>query len=747
MRRSLARSAGIAGLRPWLAAMVAAALPHAAAAPSPQFPSSGGHVRWVGSAQHAQQEAGPLAGSTPACAFEAVDAMLRVEPGVVRCAERMSILVRAPVAAVRAALQQAPGLRRMQFEDTPGNALFGSSDWQPLLLARRPDLRRQIVTQRLRDPLAEAARQGSFAPAQLARIEAEALASHDAAFNDIVALPERDLPLPGVTARLRRGNPQENEGSGTLEQVQVHDASSFFGPGTSVVSLYRLEVQREWARRGGFLQLPFPLDLQRIGLKRQFVPRALFDEVLGALGPLAGAEGLRTSDTPARDWMSAPAAPPQGPLIAATTDGASIPEFHRFEGEGFVYAGDLLALPDGSLLAAGENWGRQEANVASVQRLRPGASGALRHEAAWRSADEALRGVRHLRMGWAHDVWWTARTPESRDGDLQTDQVFRWAFDTADAQQWTVQRPATARDWLLDAQAGPLFPNREALYGRGRGEAAPALLGAAADDWRTAAQVPTAIALSPRVPVPTAQRLQTLQTAFRQVLEAQSLRVRDADRHWWLDRYLFSTDARTGRIRSDATHARPIDCRSMRCLGSREAGWLAHAGTRTLPVDASGAPDRAVIEALDRHEPDWQQRAFDPQRRYRDIAGALMQRRVPFARFASLEFYGLADGDHRAAVLLPGDGARAMARSAHGRWLAAVSPDGGRQAAVLVDVEGLQVLQARLPEGAGRVDALAFSWDGATLWGLTRRGLIAWPLAGATRDAARGTAVPDQVRR
>jgi len=91
-----------------------------------------------------------------------------------------------------------------------------------------------------------------------------------------------------------------------------------------------------------------------------------------------------------------------------------------------------------------------------------------------------------------------------------------------------------------------------------------------------------------------------------------------------------------------------------------------------------------------------------------------------------------------------------VARSAHGRLLA-ISDNSGL--AVVLDMkEGKPLATLRMPKDYA-IDTMVFSWQGDKLWiyarkaeGAGRRKMIVWDIPGELADAAQGMEVPDQMR-
>jgi hypothetical protein len=180
----------------------------------------------------------------------------------------------------------------------------------------------------------------------------------------------------------------------------------------------------------------------------------------------------------------------------------------------------------------------------------------------------------------------------------------------------------------------------------------------------------------------------------------QLLRVRDPERAWWADTFVFATRLSDGAIAGGS--ARPLlgdDAGAALDLGSLEGDWLAR-------VDPGG--DQAA-----------------PSLMLTPLQGEREARRWPLA----------------------GSGVVAMARSAHGRWLAALGEEPSSAPVHLIDTHGKgPALSLPLPAAsacAGPVQLLAFAWDGASLWGSTPCGLVRWPLPANGRDPAAGSAAPD----
>ncbi len=704
---------------------VAAAPPAMLAIPAPPA-----NVRWI--AQSVYLRAASSASTAmprEACSFDKdIDPMLRIDDaaGTVACAESMVLVVPASVARVREALAPFLARQKIKLEPMRGNRLFAFPGWHPLLMAQRPDLRRAVTDAQLGPMLDRAQAEGALTEDEVGRLKARATAQTDRYFAEVSALPEFEADAEGYSGEVGRGHPRDNNGSGHSTRLQISDAHSFFGPEMAVVRLARLEAKTEWQERSGFMHLPFPLNLNKQQVTRELVAADGWTGVESALSSLARpdtsagarglARGLVVAERPA-DLMPAgpaPAAPASKLLLptspARDAEARFLPYDASSDIAGFSYPSDLLALPDGSLLLGGESWNGGRLGQQSVKRFTlDGSRAALRMEAVW---DGSGKGGVELQRGWNADVWW-----RYRDASDQARMV-RWSITGGAMPALPVPKSLGRAQWIVHPGLGPLFPNRRAIHGE---------LASSGDPDRAAALAalaqPPADGSSPgqskagaTIPVAGGVRQDVLRRISANTKPSALLRVRDAKASWWFDWSIYSTRfAGAALSASSATPDGDNDC-YRGCLGSLEAGWLARKSSIGLPTRdgvSAGAPDRAAMPRAQ--------------------------------RFESVTLTNLRTGALLHTIVVPGSVVEGIARSASGRLLAIASraPDNYLS---LVDLRApARSTQHVVPDGAGSLERVAFSWDGKTLWGSAQRGLIAWPVPREQQDAAHGDAAPDQV--
>lgn len=710
-----------------------------------EFPAPDPHVRWInGTGQ-----------PTQTCTHDGAPVLLRQDRGQLSCAREFWLLADAPPAAVRQALDGVLARQGFRFEEVPDFPViaFRNGAWQGVLLSRRPDLRTQLANQALGARLAQARAQGDFTPAQLARVEADALGRTTAVIQELRALPEFVQGPPAFFAHRGHGNPDRNPGEGAREHIAIFDAAALFGSGTTLVYLSRREARMAYRESSGFLQLPFPFNRQRFQSAHDAVPIALSTTVQQALAAVAGARGTRATDR-AADWRLPTAPARQSPVLAAwPTARAAAPEaeFWRFDrNAGFAYPKALMSLPDGRLLLAGGTWGEEPHGQAHLMQLLARPDGTIQYQSLWQGASWGFTPALDTHQ---KALWWTL-------GDKEQRHLLRWSLEDGSIESREIPATLNREPTVIHPERGPLWANWVAFHGfrslANVAEESSVLLAPAArapagppgDGIRDQHDPP---GMQSVLPLPNGERLRllTLAGVYPPSPRAEALPVRDARRLWWVDEFIFATAHSDGRLAGGAGRRSNRACAYQGpCLGSVEGNWLAHARRMTLPRLPQGGPDRAAVAELLAADPHW-----DPGHDTVDQpplggwASAVLGRRVDIDSFLVLELSPLEGDGLPRAWALPGSDLSALARSANGHWLASLSKRDGRTHVHLIDTRQHEApIPLALPEGM-YVELLAFSADGRSLWAASRRGLLHWPLPESWRDPARRGSAPDQIRR
>ncbi len=387
------------------------------------------------------------------------------------------------------------------------------------------------------------------------------------------------------------------------------------------------------------------------------------------------------------------------------------------------YPQDLLPLPDGDLLLSLEAIDRNGPR-AELWRVHPtAAAGPWPSERLW----QGRNGARQLMAEADGGAVWFRGTP----AEGEPERLFVYRAATRQLQGYTVDGASTAAGtrWELDAAQRPT------VFDHGPDPVPRAGFG----DSRLAVGAPTGAPPPAGGPWPFA----TVLRAPRQALMERAakgntllwpVRLRDPQALWIEDgQGLAALDPANGRVqRAFALPQRfgaadPNDASGTAQwvptpLGSLEGRWIATGFVLMLPEPPdAGAP------------------VFAPG------AGASAR----LSRFVGMHVVDSRDGQVRVSALLgEADSLGAAARSAHGRLLAlgADGPSAGAPQVALWPLAGGGE-PLRLEAGSpGALTALAFSWDGTTLWALGDRGLLRWTLPAALHDAADAGAYPEHSR-
>ena len=638
-------------------------------------------------------------------------------------AQQVFLRVDAPFAQVQPLLQAAlSGLGGYKASQASQTLAYLSDPWPRVWLSRRPDLRAALVQGEERAALEQAVREGAMS-ADEARAElAWALASTDSAPQDRIGMPAWQAQTPSflATRQERFGLWRSSRGVTTME---AFDAGFLFGRPTTAVRLEREDTYPnprykffDWNRN---ILSSAPAK----ELTHRLVPAPAFEALAAALrraqlpfavasSPLAWAEPVALPEPPAVRLQL----PGESRLLRPQSFALSrLPEFP----EGITYPGTLLALPGGDLLLSGEFFrhGRREQGVWRLSRQ--GAT--LAAQAVWTGHSPGRR----LTLGRDGGTAWFSGLA-SADG---APQLFR--YDVAARRLVSGPVPSLPpaggaddkawpdNDWLLDGEQQPLAWTRSHS---GTGSAtAWQLQGQAPQEGRWKA----------------AERLRSTRPAHVPDTPSPVL-LRQARRLWTIDRSLVEWDADSGRL----LHSWPLPQRfgdfppapgvqhgpsgwDPQALGSAEGGWVAMGFTYLLPETSPGVP---LIETR--------------------AAGAEKQA-VPRERHSGVHIMDTASGRVRLSALVGPGLLSTFARSAGGRWLAVGGDPAWPRLWDLASGGAGYRLAGPAPTDArmAHPSALAFSWDGRSVWGLSRHQLLRWELPAEAADAAGGGRFPDQSRR
>jgi len=647
--------------------------------------------------------------------------------GAARAAEKAYLVVDASFASVQPAVQEALGaLGRFESSRSVGPLAYQFEGWDEVLLSRRPDLREALADRFARPRLELAQREGAITAAEFDLRLAQARANTASA-------PQDRIELDSFKATYAKYDAQQNTKYGLLGRshselgVVVFDVSAAFGRPTTAVLVSRRDEYPN-PNHGVFSGLR---DFNILGgsqtpptLTASVVPASVFNAVRTALVSVSSSDRVQIAPKPAA-WVASVKPPITAPAItlaAPRTDRPSLDaellpwsEVAGLSGDMITYLHDLLTLPNGDvLISAGE------IRTARVWRLQQ-VDGAWKSELVWQGTE----GARQLALSAdGGTVWFDSVRPDGRRGalvsyDVRTRQTRAFAVNLLDADG----RNRELSRWELTGTQTPAFfdhdylPRGDSPIGR---EVFQALLPAAPAPNQGGAWAFKPIFNALRQSM---MRMHTSNTLIWPVRwrGRQSLWVEDqtgiaelqADSGRVLRAY--RVPQRFGEIdHIDATGVAqwvPVP------LGSPQADWIALGFVLMLPDDGSLPPKP-------------------------DASGATQ-------RFVGMHVVNVKDGSVCLSALLGrADQLQAAARSANGQLLAlgsdGVSADAGG-AAALWDAKACQPsVWLTVPARSGSLSALAFSWNGADLWALTRKGLLRWRLPDGLRDAARAGSMPDQ---
>lgn len=647
--------------------------------------------------------------------------------GTARAAAEAYLVVDAPFASVQPAVQEALGaLGRFESSRSDGPLAYQFEGWDEVLLSRRPDLREALADRFARPRLELAQREGAITAAELDLRLAQARAN-------TASVPQDRIELDSFKATYAQYSAQQNTKYGLLGRshselgVVVFDVSAAFGRPTTAVSVSRRDEYPN-PNHGVFSGLR---DFNILGgsqtsptLTASVVPASVFNAVRTALVSVSSSDRVQIAPNPAT-WVASVEPPITAPAITLAAprtdrpplDAELLPwsEVTGLSGDMITYLHDLLTLPNGDvLISAGE------IRTARVWRLQQ-VDGAWKSELVWQGTE----GARQLALSAdSGTVWFDSVRPDGRRGalvsyDVRTRQTRAFAANLLDADG----RNRELSRWELTGTQTPAFfdhdylPCGDSPMGR---EVFQALLPAAPAPNQGGAWAFKPLFNASRQSM---MRMHTSNTLIWPVRwrGQQSLWVEDqtgiaelqADSGRVLRTY--RVPQRFGEIdHIDATGVAqwvPVP------LGSPQADWIALGFVLMLPDDGSLPPKPG--------------------------ASGVTQ------RFVGMHVVNVKDGRVCLSALLGrADQLQAAARSANGQLLAlgsdGVSADAGG-AAALWDAKACQPsVRLTVPARSGSLVALAFSWNGADLWALTRKGLLRWRLPDRLRDAARAGSMPDQ---
>lgn len=657
-------------------------------------------------------------------------------PGAAQAAPLVYMVVDVPFDAAQPAVHKALGaLGRFESGRSDGPLAYQYDGWAEVILSRRPDLRDALAAHSVRPRLELALQQGAITAAEFDLRLAQARA-------DMVSAPQGRFELDAFKATYASYHAQQTASYGLLGRsqskllVDVFDASAAFGRPTTAVRVLRQDETpnpdygmfsgiRDFNILGGAHTSPT--------LTGSVVPAAAFNAVRAALVSVSSVDRVQIAPSPAA-WVAPVAQPVTAPAIAlvppradrAPLDAELLPwsEVAGLSGDMITYLHDVLTLPDGGVLISAS-----EIRTARVWRLQQ-VGGAWKSELVWQGTE----GGRQLALSAdGRTVWFDTRLADERSAglvsyDVQTRQTRAFSPQRVDA-QGRAQGDADERSlrdlrrWELNGSQLPVFfdhsylPRDESPLGRDVFQVlqpatpAPAQGGA----WGFK---PTVNALR--------QSMMNLHTSNTLIWP---VRWRGQPGLWVEDQIgIAELQADNGRVlrahrvpqrfgQIDRVDATGVAQWVPMPLGSPQAGWVALGFVLMLP-DGGGLPPKL------------------------DGPGSK-------ARFVGMHVVNVNDGSVCLSALLGrADQLMAAARSANGQLLALGSEGLTGDAvasAALWDAKACQPsVRLAVPPRSGSLHALAFSWNGADLWALTRRGLLRWRLPDGLRDAARAGSLPDQ---
>ncbi len=645
------------------------------------------------------------------------------------------LLIAAPYAQVQAAVRgvvQAQGGFQERSDTSPLSYL--PDDWDRVLLSRREDLRIALA-ERFAQPMLQAAVEQGALTAEEARARLQqARERSDWAPQDRAELAVfRNTHYPEYCATR-----SERQGlSGRLElRVCVFDMSAAMGHAATALSIERTDnyANPDYSVIKQITEFnPLGGASQPSRLSRSVVPAALFQAVRQALAARAPPQPVRVAASPLA-WTLPTQRAGALPTIAFAPPRKDVPllpfdalPWDALGGEpatatrGARYPRDLLALPDGDLLLSMQVLGAPGPRTRLWRLHRDGTR--WQTETVWQGEDGAQRLMPDAQGG---RVWFLADAAAGESGalyayDVAARHLHRYRVDGKD-------RDGNAR-WELDAAQRPVyFDHTYDAGGAGAFGSSRFTLSA------PTAAVPAVDGPWAFAPVFGAPRQALMEAAQKGNAQLWPVRLRDPQALWVEDAQgLAALDPTSGRVlrafalpqrfgRPDPADASGVAQWVPTPLGSLQGGWIATGFVLMLADRGAEAPQFAPSSA---------------------------SKTQAEARFVGMHVLEMDDGRVRLSALLGrADTLKAAARSAHGRLLALGSdaPAAAGPQLALWQIAAAQTPLRLASPARGSLSALAFSWDGATLWALTDGGLLRWSLPLALRDPAGAGSYPEHAK-
>ena len=648
--------------------------------------------------------------------------------GKARAAKTAYLVVDAPFASVQPAVQQALGTLG-QFESNRSDDLLAIQfdGWDEVLLSRRPDLREALAARFVSPWLELARQQGLITAAELDLRVAQARAR-------IASVPQNRRELDAFKVTYARYVAVQDKTYGLMGRghsalhVSVFDLSATFSQPTTAVLVSRLDE----APNPDYGVLSELHDFNILGgahtyptLTGRVVPAAAFNTVRAALIAVSSSDRIQIAQNPAV-WVAKVEPPIAAPAISlavprtdrAPLDAELLPwsEVAGLSDDVTTYLHDLLTLPNGDVLISAKDFRK-----ARVWRLGQ-VEGAWKSELVWQDSE----GARRLALSAdGHTVWFDGSRPDDHQValvsyDVQTHQTRAFTVNLLDTDG--ISEYALSRWELTGTQTPALFDH--SLLPKGASS-----LGRAVFQVLQPVTPPSPLGGAWEFKVTVNALRQSMMNGMKGNTEIWPVRWRGQKSLWVEDQTgIAELDVPSGRVlRAYRVPQRFGEINSVDAsgvaqwvtvpLGSPQADWIALGFVLKLP-DSGNLPPKLDALGVKQH-------------------------------FVGMHVINVKDGHVCLSALLGrADELRAAARSSNGQLLAlgsdGVSADANGTAA-LWDAKACQPsLRLAVPARAGSLRALAFSWNGADLWCLTRKGLLHWRLPDDLRDAARIGGMPDQ---
>ena len=642
-------------------------------------------------------------------------------------AQEVYLMVDAPYDRMRRAIEDSltpAGKFKFACEDQKLADL--SDDWSNVLLSLHPEIREGLVKALVEPELNQRFKAGELtyreAAAEMDKARAS-LVPHRLERAKIEALNDTYAQCQGIREK-SDGFLGRNKSS---LMVQVLDVSMLFGHSATAVTISRTDtfpnpdfslVKDKIIGQGTF----FPVHKSPT-LTRKIVPIAAFDAVYAAMRASCDGAKVRVAPSPLA-WKAAshPEVKPSIPLSSTPADATLVPvEVTPWDALTGTEAGnrtpqDLLLLPNGDLVLSAGILTPQVGYSQQVWRLHESASKWEAHQ-IWKG----VNGASQLALSAdGEKVWFYGADVCENDTvmhiyDVKTNQFKSHAIVLPNRRETSFP----SREWQLGGNQLPVFFDRT----RGEKSGNP-------DHFQL---------ISPSIPMPLDSEPWPFGMELDRAVMGNMIRpvhgqVSDP---FWVEypTKLAELDKKSGRVQRTVPLPLPLHDMNRSPTSFSFTPWAPR------PLSAPTA-NWIAASFLQLHAPS-QENPMPPvfgDNISSDHGG----------RFFGMHVMDVNLGTPRFSALLGRtDTLQAAARTANGRLLAlganAAYPDRGSTAALWDTTTGRAPVKLASMSTCAGFSAMAFSWDGLSLWALCNRQLLRWRLPENLQDQAAAGSFPDQV--